>query len=1277
MSSFPFPDLPFESADRVDEHNNQQRSTPTDASLPFSPPPLNAASMLHHISSSPSLRNVDTPAESVALSIHYQSSDFSEFDVDNGDDNYFNAIFDATGGNAPSFLDQDPATVFDPFGASTSLATTAAAHTAAHLTYATPEPLFNGAKTYPISPDQTPALNAFSSLGNAAFAAAQNYTTSSNPAVGAFDGLIAPEQLTKIPPTTASLPQLQAFVVNDVATQLTPDTTSSGGGSLGTNDRGSLSTEEGLATATTLPMANQPAQPHVTVSLWGKDSAAAPAAVYEESGSLAANNVKTERLDGSAAEFFMPSQSAVAAASHEAQDGASEPERSSPRTRQGIDPSNRSTTEVPASVNEDAENRKIQTQNVVISQWLDTAEGDDSEISSFTSTQQLDLAFEGVSDRDIDLGGDTQNVQQPGRTYYTGNGGPLTATDYEIMLKGSIWENSPAVLRVSQGPTRHQPQSSQAAIEKFERMYHDNASIVSRAATWGTRRRSLPSIADYEGITSGNFLKKLTINRNETARRPSIFGNLRTLVRKPSTSAQLKRSRGVPDDETSSVSEERAGEGSPEEGRRDSTKSSNTLHLPSRSQSWGKSKQPMPSINTALISMGSNMASIGATHARSGSVSKPQAANNPVSLSPPLTSPKSPLLKVGNSLRRPRSKSDTKAMMDSAHPNLVRMLKKTGGPPVASLATANATAAYPGPTSAPTASVTSAPAPAPIKIPAAKAVAAAPDGDEEEEEEEDGLLDDGDLKAESDDLINKISPDFNGFKELVLGLNPMLAHTNTYLVDRLAHQQVVRYKGLLNARIKHLGYVKGKVCPSGALCIGQGGASVVLDSQGEPRNLNPLSASYDGADDDEVSSPLEGAINADSFPQYIPMPPTTTLPADFECQLCFQTKRPQKPSDWTKHVHEDVQPFTCTWDRCRDPKIFKRKADWVRHENEGHRHLEWWTCDVDECRHTCYRRDNFLQHLVREHKFSEPKHKTKAAIKRAGATDETWERVEQCHAETTVRPQEEPCRFCGKTFPSWKKLTVHLAKHMEHISLPILRLVERKEVEEDTIISPVQDPPPRTFAPSTAFPATAEAHHGRMGSGVPPNMMAAVQGPTTGTQPQQNQHQHNHHHLSYPMGYAPPPPDSSGYLYANVTQMPYAPTYYSQQPYGAATGLPSHMQSLDTAAAMDATSLGPGYSTAGAYAHSALPVTTGGYLGGPEASPYMTDASSLDPSTYTALSAAANALGLQAPLAGGQLPYDAVLDPSIGNGEQHYTPHGSVSPFRQSPHQPQSQFYGQ
>ena len=203
----------------------------------------------------------------------------------------------------------------------------------------------------------------------------------------------------------------------------------------------------------------------------------------------------------------------------------------------------------------------------------------------------------------------------------------------------------------------------------------------------------------------------------------------------------------------------------------------------------------------------------------------------------------------------------------------------------------------------------------------------------------------------------------------------------------------------------------------------------------------------------------EGTIFPDHFPPGVPMPPASSLPAEFECQLCFRVKKFRKPSDWKKHVYEDVQPFTCTYYNCPEPKSFKRKADWVRHENERHRHLEWWICDVEDCNHKCYRMDNFMQHLVREHKLPEPKSKTKTARKKDPGSDPLWAKIENCRHETSNRPQDEPCKFCGKTFNTWKKLTVHLAKHMEHIGLPILELVEQQFVNGNTIIKPVEPPP--------------------------------------------------------------------------------------------------------------------------------------------------------------------------------------------------------------------------
>jgi hypothetical protein len=720
----------------------------------------------------------------------------------------------------------------------------------------------------------------------------------------------------------------------------------------------------------------------------------------------------------------------------------------------GIDPDQRTSEEIP-SINETVTRREIEERNKEVGRWL-TANVSSPPLTgsdmAFTAEPELDVSIAAESsaavaeDDGIPLGDQTENRELPDQPYFQPTAaGDMTQEDVHIISASRNWGNAPMLASI----TRHgtfQPESSNAAIARFERQCQDNESIVSKAATWGTRRRSLPSV-DVEGIVSGNFLRKLTLNTTRDSRRPSLLKDLRGLVRKPSTSGLLKR-RGTAHEDDEGESDSRQQQQQQQQQQHVGVP---LLAPPSRTSSWGK--KPTPSINTALVTMSTGMASIGTTHARSGSI------NNPVGGSTSAVggtniSPKSPFgnLAVRHSIRRQRSKSDVPpprpTSSKSGHSNLAEMWKKSGGPPVPTLANT-----------------------AGVQV-----------DDDDEDDDEDGLYADPAAKAAAESssrLIHEVPATLAGFQQHVVRLNPMLAGTNTYLAERIAHQQVVRYKSLLTARVKHM--QQGAACPSGgSLCAALGGVARHLNEKGELRVVDPITASIDAtaaAGSDGEVSPIEGLISQESFPNDIPMPPTQTLPAEFECQLCFQPKKFQKPSDWTKHVHEDVQPFTCTWDKCREPKMFKRKADWVRHENEGHRHLEWWTCDVDECRHTCYRRDNFLQHLVREHKFAEPKIKTKAAVKRAGGSDPTWAKVEQCHTETSVRPQDEPCRFCDKTFPSWKKLTVHLAKHMEQISLPVLRLVAAKELSPDTIISPVQDLPPRQIQQQQQQQQPHQQHH--------------------------------------------------------------------------------------------------------------------------------------------------------------------------------------------------------
>ena len=305
-----------------------------------------------------------------------------------------------------------------------------------------------------------------------------------------------------------------------------------------------------------------------------------------------------------------------------------------------------------------------------------------------------------------------------------------------------------------------------------------------------------------------------------------------------------------------------------------------------------------------------------------------------------------------------------------------------------------------------------------------------------------------------------IIPTLDGFMAEIRNIS---SHIPLYLCNRLGHEQLRRYKKLLGFKIEHTKAIQRGSCSSGTSCS--------LTVKGNPTHP-PHPAKFTG---DEDSGNDIGLLTTSHFPPGVPMPPTDHLPSKFECPFCFRVKRFEKPSDWGKHVHEDLQPFTCTFSACLEPKSFKRKADWVRHENERHRLLEWWQCSEEDCNHKCFRRDNFVQHLVREHKMQEPER-----LKRSGKPpvreptkdrtnfndgDKVMSMVEACRQETTSKPSDEPCIFCGNICQSWKKLTVHLARHMEQISMLVLDLVRQADVKPETIISPITAPIRRLTSP--------------------------------------------------------------------------------------------------------------------------------------------------------------------------------------------------------------------
>jgi hypothetical protein len=342
------------------------------------------------------------------------------------------------------------------------------------------------------------------------------------------------------------------------------------------------------------------------------------------------------------------------------------------------------------------------------------------------------------------------------------------------------------------------------------------------------------------------------------------------------------------------------------------------------------------------------------------------------------------------------------------------------------------------------------------------------DEDEDSADDEatcvDGIAEDLSVRTDM-----QIIPTYDGFKYHVRQLNPRVS---PFLLERITQEQLKRYKRLVDLKLKHSQSASASACRSKSFCSELGGEWKPLPPRAGSKHSGAISVCFmilaPWMTEDALGSTNERV--AAQFPPGIPLPPVESLPAEFECPLCFKVKRFYKPSDWTKHVYEDIQPYTCTFSGCIEPKSFKRKADLVRHENERHRQLESWTCNVGECTHTCYRKDNFVQHLVREHKVPEPGLRIESGSGsrsaptpintmhswqlNMGSNDDVWALADECHRVAAKQPRNEPCKFCGNISTSWKKLTVHLVKHMEQIAMPILQLIEKSGVISDSMLNP-------------------------------------------------------------------------------------------------------------------------------------------------------------------------------------------------------------------------------
>lgn len=561
-------------------------------------------------------------------------------------------------------------------------------------------------------------------------------------------------------------------------------------------------------------------------------------------------------------------------------------------------------------------------------------------------------------------------------------------TNNDVVLDGRPWTDN--VKPASQEDMPHQPTTANAAIMAY-RVKIKEADTASLAATVGSRRRSVTDLDSLYGEQSRTSTM-VDLPQAEKEKK-SLFNNIISKI--PSRSNSRKR----PSD-------------------------ASVTHVPTGiSSQEARSPQVTP-----------RRSFVGRPRTPKLDTDVPTATGEGRSPSNVVAGVSAKIAKARNAFRN-RSKSDI-GKNSAKSPGLTQLLTQHGGVPMLNLAS-------------------------PAR-PFGRHLQVTPvDADDDSD---DGEGDDG--EGVSMDLTPRLDmlpiPNRDGFKYHILTLNPNINHQ---LLERLTVEQERRFTRLSELRKEHDNSIMRQKCSSHCPALGRSPEELPPRTTG--RNADAAAVTFRIMTEGMTEQDLEhggdsqSSIQAAQFPIGVPNPPTHVLPSKFECSYCFKAKEFKKPSDWTKHIHEDVQPFTCTFPDCQEPKSFKRKADWVRHENERHRQLESWICDFEECNHVCHRRDNFVQHLVREHKVPEPKIRTgrnsgsRSPIAldmplpddfdRNRETTEEYVRrvVERCLKGSTKDPREESCRFCGNICTSWKKLTVHLAKHMEQIALPVIPLVER------------------------------------------------------------------------------------------------------------------------------------------------------------------------------------------------------------------------------------------
>ncbi|KAF2796626.1 hypothetical protein K505DRAFT_373045 [Melanomma pulvis-pyrius CBS 109.77] len=121
-------------------------------------------------------------------------------------------------------------------------------------------------------------------------------------------------------------------------------------------------------------------------------------------------------------------------------------------------------------------------------------------------------------------------------------------------------------------------------------------------------------------------------------------------------------------------------------------------------------------------------------------------------------------------------------------------------------------------------------------------------------------------------------------------------------------------------------------------------------------------------------------VRDDTQTEYPPMPFFSKTHLWCTCPYCFRplkTAELQKGVDfWHKHIDEDLQPYVCLSEKCRDPpKFFMLQREWTEHMELFHGsdwpqkiHMTTWYCDREHALEEFKQEEDLRQHFFEQHK---------------------------------------------------------------------------------------------------------------------------------------------------------------------------------------------------------------------------------------------------------------------------------------------------------------------